>query len=147
MDIVPALIAITTVRASSSQAWGQAAQWSVAMETLRQNDGRFNRDDAPQGVRTQDADRHAKCLHHVEFALNKSTQLGNFTCDPPISNTRVKPHPQGNKVACGELCKNSVGATFFATPRRGVIRYEPFGGLYAGLEMILRCGIPVTKYL
>jgi hypothetical protein len=27
------------------------------------------------------------------------------------------------------------------------VLYEPFGGLGAGLEMILRCGIPVTKYL
>jgi site-specific DNA-cytosine methylase len=50
-------------------------------------------------------------------------------------------------VACDELCMNSVAATFFATPQRGVILYEPFGGLCAGLEMILRCRIPVTKYV
>ena len=42
---------------------------------------------------------------------------------------------------------NSVAATFFTASQKGVILYEPFGGLCAGLEMILRCGIPVNKYL
>jgi hypothetical protein len=147
MDIVPTPVALTTSRASSSLTWGQAAQWSVAMNTLRQHDRRRKGDDAPQGIRTQDADRHAKCLHQVDFALHKATQLGNFACDLPLSNTRVKPHPQGGKVACDELCMNSVSATFFTTPQREVILYEPFGGLCAGLEMILHCGIHVNKYL
>jgi hypothetical protein len=115
--------------------------WSVAMNTLQQHDGRRNGDSALQGIRTQDADRHAKCLHQVDFALHKATQLSNFVFDPPLSNTRVKPQPQGGKVACDELSMNSVAATFFATPQIGVILYEPFGGLCAGLEMILRYSV------
>jgi site-specific DNA-cytosine methylase len=31
--------------------------------------------------------------------------------------------------------------------KKGVIMYEPFEGLCAGLEMVLRCGIPVARYL
>jgi hypothetical protein len=115
IDIVPTPVALTTVRASSPQAREQTAQWTVATETLRQQDGRCNWDDTPQGIRMQDAERHAKCLHQVEFALAKATQLGNFNCDPPPSNTRVEPHPQGGKVACEELYMNSVAATFFTT--------------------------------
>jgi hypothetical protein len=41
---------------------------------------------------------------------------------------------------------NSVAATFFTSTQKGVIPYEPLGGLYAGLEMIRCCGIPVAKY-
>jgi hypothetical protein len=50
-------------------------------------------------------------------------------------------------VACEELCMNSVAATFFTHATKGVILYEPFGGLCAGLEMVLRSGTPVAKYL
>ena len=49
-------------------------------------------------------------------------------------------------MACDELCMDSVAATFFTASQKGVILYEPFGGL-CGLEMILHCGIPVNKYL
>ena len=47
-------------------------------------------------------------------------------------------------MSCDKLCMNMVAATFFPASRKGVILYEPFGGLCAGLEMILRCAIPVT---
>jgi hypothetical protein len=50
-------------------------------------------------------------------------------------------------VACSELCMNTIAATFFANAQKGIVLYEPFGGLCAGLEMVLRCGIPVTRYL
>jgi hypothetical protein len=50
-------------------------------------------------------------------------------------------------VACDELCMHSVSATVFIHAKKGVILYEPFGGLCAGLEMVLRCSIPVARYL
>jgi hypothetical protein len=45
MDVVSTPVAPTTSMVSSSLTWGQAAQWSVAMNTLRQHDGRRNDDD------------------------------------------------------------------------------------------------------
>jgi hypothetical protein len=117
------------------------------MEVLRQQDGRVAADDAPQGIGTQDAVKHARCLHQIEHALIKATSYNSLRCKPPLSSTRVKQHLQGGKVACEELCMNSVAATFFTHATKGVILYEPFGGLCAGLEMVLRCGIPVAKYL
>ena len=42
---------------------------------------------------------------------------------------------------------NTVAATFFTSAQKGIVLYEPFGGLCAGLEMVLRCGIPVARYL
>jgi hypothetical protein len=50
-------------------------------------------------------------------------------------------------VACDELCMNSVSATLFIHAKKGVILYDPFGGLCAGLEMVIRCSIPVARYL
>ena len=138
MDVVSTPVALTTSLVSSFHTWEQAARWSVAMSALQQQDGHRHEDDARQGIRTNDEDRHAKCLHKVDFALHRSSQLGDLVCAPPLSNTRVKPHPKGGKVSCGELCMNTVAATFFPAPHKGVILYEPFGGLCAGLEMILQ---------
>ena len=85
LDIVPAKVTLSTVRASPTQAWEQTAQWTVVMEALRQQDGRFDTDDVPQGIRTQDAEWHAKCLHRVEHALTTATQQGSFNCEPPVT--------------------------------------------------------------
>jgi hypothetical protein len=41
---------------------------------------------------------------------------------------------------------NTVATTFFTSAPKGVILYEPFGGLCAGLETVLRSGIPVAHY-
>jgi hypothetical protein len=42
---------------------------------------------------------------------------------------------------------NTVATTFFPHAMKGIVLYEPIGGLCAGLEMVLRCGTPVSKYL
>ena len=147
MDVVPAKAALNAIWVSPAENWEQNAQWTVAIAALTQQDGGVATDDAPQGIRTKDADRHARCLHQVVHALNRATQQTSFNCEPPQSNTRVKQHPQGGKVACEELCMNSVASTFFTNAPKGVVLYEPFGGLCAGLEMLLRCGISVARYL
>jgi hypothetical protein len=40
-----------------------------------------------------------------------------------------------------------IAASFFAHAGEGIVLYEPFGGLCAGLEMVLANGIPVKRYL
>jgi len=40
-----------------------------------------------------------------------------------------------------------VTSTFFSAAAAGLVVYEPFGGLCAGLEMVLRNGLPVFQYL
>jgi hypothetical protein len=40
-----------------------------------------------------------------------------------------------------------IAASFFAHVGEGIVLYEPFGGLCAGLEMVLANGIPVKRYL
>jgi hypothetical protein len=71
LDIVPAMlkIALSTVGTSPTENWEESARWSVTMQTLHQQDEHLATDDAPQGIRTQDALRHAKCLHQIEHAL------------------------------------------------------------------------------
>jgi hypothetical protein len=45
------------------------------------------------------------------------------------------------------LHTQSVAATFFpAALHAGVVLYEPFGGICAGLEMVLKAGIRVQQY-
>lgn len=60
---------------------------------------------------------------------------------------------QGEPDALGfrptqQLNTASVAASFFPAARqKGLILYEPFGGLCAGLEMVLRAGYTVRLYL
>eukprot|EP00877_Chromochloris_zofingiensis_P006431 jgi/Chrzof1/2040/UNPLg00696.t1 len=41
----------------------------------------------------------------------------------------------------------SVAGSFFPAAMRGVVLYEPFGGMCSGLEMLLRNQIPIMRYL
>ncbi len=51
-------------------------------------------------------------------------------------------------VTCEGLCTVCVAQAFFpAASAEGVVLYEPFGGLGAGLEMVLRAGVRVRRYL
>jgi len=45
------------------------------------------------------------------------------------------------------LCTRPVGAAFaHAAQQDGIVLYEPFGGLCAGLDMLLSCGVAVCQY-
>lgn len=51
-------------------------------------------------------------------------------------------------VECNQLCTVCVAQKFFSRAAlEGVVLYEPFGGLGAGLEMLLRMGVRVKRYL
>jgi hypothetical protein len=62
--------------------------------------------------------------------------------------TMVQQHQPAQHQQDTSVDITCVGATFFAAAaQQGVILYEPFGGLCAGLEMVLRNGIRVRRYL
>ena len=47
-----------------------------------------------------------------------------------------------------QLNTAAVSATFFpAAYAQGIVLYEPFGGMCAGLEMVLRNGFRVNQYI
>jgi len=46
-----------------------------------------------------------------------------------------------------QLNTASVLTTYFTAAQAGVVLYEPFGGICAGLEMVLKAGTPVKAYL
>jgi hypothetical protein len=53
-----------------------------------------------------------------------------------------------NLTAGGGVDTSSCAGTFFtAARRRGITLFEPFGGLGAGLEMVLRHGMRVNRYI
>ena len=45
-----------------------------------------------------------------------------------------------------QVCTRSIADSFFPAAQRGITLYEPFGGLCAGLDMLLRNGFAVNKY-
>lgn len=65
-------------------------------------------------------------------------QQAQLSCTPAVNQ------PNTGGVCCTTTCGN----TFFPRARRqGVTLFEPFGGLGAGLEMLLRHGIKVNRYI
>jgi hypothetical protein len=53
-----------------------------------------------------------------------------------------------NLTAGGGVDTGCCASTFFSVARRaGITLFEPFGGLGAGLEMVLRHGVKVNRYL
>ena len=45
------------------------------------------------------------------------------------------------------LCTLPVTSTFFTAAQAGIVLYEPFGGICAGLEMVLRNGTSIHTYI
>ena len=65
---------------------------------------------------------------------------GWVTAAAPQVSTMVVPHPPRDQ---GSLTVTSVAPTFFPAAQVGLVVFEPFGGLCAGLEMVLRNRLPV----
>jgi hypothetical protein len=69
--------------------------------------------------------------------------------EQPAQPLRLKSSKQGWRCRHVEgLATQCIGQQFFANAlQRGVTLFEPFGGMCAGLEMCLRNGIKVLRYL
>ncbi len=132
---------------SLSDRWSNSRIWSVAMATFNQSEGNHDDDDEddPLGLSNEDAERHAKCIRVIEHAVLKvKHKLSN---SPNVfTETDVTKQEARNKVHCNKLCMNPVSSSFYDNSRKGIVLYEPFGGMCAGLEMTLRCNIPVHRY-
>ena len=79
-----------------------------------------------------------------------STTLSALRAVPanPAKPLKAARDPRHGGVHCEGLCTVCIGQPFFARAVvNGIVLYEPFGGLGAGLEMVLRLGIPVKRYL
>jgi hypothetical protein len=65
----------------------------------------------------------------------------------PLTGQYLEPADQAGVRRTTQLNTASVASTFFpAATQQGVVLYEPFGGLCAGLEMALRAGFRVVAY-
>jgi hypothetical protein len=115
------------------------------MAAFKQSESNLDEDENPTGLSDADAERHAKCVRVVTHAVNKVKQVLHST--PELLNkTEVKKHSDRNKVQCESLCMNPLSSTFSVNAQKGLVLYEPFGGMCAGLEMVLRCNIPIHRY-
>ena len=87
-------------------------------------------------ARQQEAIRHVReCAQQLDRVVLPHSQPVEASLD-------------GNPSGFSTLCTQSVAAAFFAAAdEHGITLYEPFGGLCAGLEMCMRAGIRVARYL
>ena len=59
----------------------------------------------------------------------------------------LPPVPATKRRGQGQLDISTVATSFFPAAQQGLVVYEPFGGLCAGLEMVLRNGFSVVQYI
>jgi hypothetical protein len=130
---------------SSCIRWQNSLDWSVAMATFNQSEGNHDDEDDPLGLSDEDAERHAKCIRVIQHVILK---VKRKLPDAPtmFTKTEVSKQTVKNKVHCKSLCMNPISSSLYENSQKGVVLYEPFGGTCAGLEMVLRCNIPVHRY-
>jgi hypothetical protein len=132
-----AALAISAIWTSSCKQWPCSTQWTCAMAAFNQSDSNLDEEENPTGLSDADAERHAKCVRVVTHAYIRVKQVLSST--PELLNkTEVKKHTDRNKVHCESLCMNPISSSFFVNAQKGLVLYEPFGGMYAGLEMVHR---------
>jgi hypothetical protein len=86
----------------------------------------------------------ARCVNQVSYGSNSSTAAAA----QHLPGSYVGPADSSGIKATRQLNTACVSSSFFpAALTDGVTLYEPFGGLCAGLEMVLRAGISVKQYL
>jgi hypothetical protein len=96
----------------------------------------------------------------VEHAQQQLTRLAQAWVRAAAAAGLVQQAPASQPLVCAgvadawgvraaqQLDTTPVPAAFFAAAlSEGITLYEPFGGLCAGLEMVLRCGMRVRRYI
>jgi site-specific DNA-cytosine methylase len=75
-----------------------------------------------------------------------SAKLGDHSSLPPLPGTVIgEPDSYGVRNST-QLRTAAVGTIFFPAATQGIVLLEPFGGLCAGLDMVLRNGTAVKQY-
>jgi hypothetical protein len=113
------------------------------MVAFNQSESNHDVEEDPTGL--SDAKKHAKCTRVVHHAY---TRVQHELSSTPLllTKTEVKKHSEKNKVQCESLCMNPISSSFFVNAQKGLVLYEPFGGMCAGIKMVLRCNIPIHHY-
>lgn len=96
------------------------------------------------------AEHKQQCLAEQAWQwVQNACMDGALPSDAPIQALDCTGEPDAWGVrAVKRLSTSPVPAEFYtAALVEGIVLYEPFGGLCAGLEMVLRCGLRVRRYL
>jgi hypothetical protein len=139
--------AVTTygVWTSSLSQWRCSNEWTVAMPAFNQSEGNQDVEEDPSGLSDEDPERHAKCTRVIHHAIMKVKR--NLSSTPTLlTKTKVTKQAVKDKVNCESLRMNPISSSFFVNAQKCLVLYEPFGGMCVGLEMILRCNIPIHQY-
>lgn len=80
--------------------------------------------------------------------VGQAAMHGSSTDHSPLKGMYGPEHDATGIAVTKQLNTATVSASFFpAAYSQGIVLYEPFGGLCAGLEMVLRNGFRVTQYI
>ena len=67
---------------------------------------------------------------------------------PSFRGAYVGPHDEHGVQHTERLDTRVISNNFFRmAQQQGIVLYEPFGGMCAGLEMCLRCGLCIKRYI
>jgi hypothetical protein len=127
-------VTTSAIWTSSLARWQCSNEWTVAMATFNQSESNHDVEEDPTGLSDADAERHAKCTRVVHHAF---TRVKRKLSSTPMLLTNVMKHSVKNKLHCESLCMNPISSSFFVIAQKGVVPYEPFGGMCTGLEMVL----------
>jgi hypothetical protein len=131
---------------------GALSWWDAAMSVSA----------AGVGLTSEAVDEKAEILSapaQVELDARRLRKLGQAVVEQAAAQLRsskggvtlqlqVERTPGPEKWLVHSVCNFCMaGALFSAAFREGIVVFEPFGGMCAGLEMVLRLGVRVKRYL
>jgi hypothetical protein len=125
-------VTTSAIETSSYERWQCSNEWTVAMAAFNLSKSNHDVEEDPTSLCDADVERHAKCTRVVHHAY---TRVKRKLSSTPLllTKTEVKKHTLKNKVHCESLCMNPISSSFFINAQKGVVLYEPFGGMCAGL--------------
>ena len=97
----------------------------------------------PDPLQSQGVDLWA-LEQHQQLRSKATRWVATVAATPSAGTASYSPAPARS---ASQLNISSVSSSFFAAASSGLVVYEPFGGLCAGLEMVLRNGYRVHTYL
>ena len=88
-------------------------------------------------------------VRHIATQLvhHSRAELGVLPAEQPIPLDFRPATIAGAHAHVATISTSIVGRSFWPRAAHGITLYEPFGGICAGLEMCLRNGVQVTRYL
>jgi len=138
---VPGAVAASAFAAEA--AWSLQAHYPAARGIPSCAELAAGGDFAAEGLESSHAHwRRQRVQAEAQGWVRSALSAGKLAVPPPPASRKPP------LAVVPPVDRSILGPQFFdAASRTGVVLYEPFGGLCAGLEMVLRTGLAVQRYI